>query len=378
MSRDDASDNNLIQDSLFSSSDSQNYFSKPAIALPRFPTTRFQGSKRKILPALFGSLLEIDFDSSLDLFSGSGMVTLLLRQMGKKVDSNDAQLFNVNTAKLFSNISTEELISIDTSKLRDLLHSEPSNNKSYVAGHYKEIFFKHDENTQIDNFAQNLVHLNETERMVFIYAVGQSLLKKRPYNLFHRSNLSMRTKEVERSFGNAVTWETPIEVHAINAINELRKFPFNPNINRNSVFSQNTCDLEPLKNTYDLVYLDPPYINSKGLGVDYSDFYGFLEGLCNYELFAQGDPNYPHKPILKKTSNWLNPVNALNELEQISNKWKRSILFLSYRSDGLPTLEKMSNLLKSCGRKVSIHSAGEYKYALSKNSYNEEIFLIAE
>jgi len=44
-------------------------------------------------------------------------------------------------------------------------------------------------------------------------------------------------------------------------------------------------------NNYDLIYLDPPYLNSKGVGVDYSDFYNFLEGLCDYSLFDKGDNN---------------------------------------------------------------------------------------
>ena len=69
--------------------------------LPRFPSTRYQGSKRKILAELGRIFSEIEFDSVLDLYSGSGMVSLLLRHMGKRVDANDYQLFNQVTARLF-------------------------------------------------------------------------------------------------------------------------------------------------------------------------------------------------------------------------------------------------------------------------------------
>jgi hypothetical protein len=32
-----------------------------------------------------------------------------------------------------------------------------------------------------------------------------------------------------------------------------------------------------------LVYIDTPYISSKGTGVDYLNFYHFCKGLVNYE-----------------------------------------------------------------------------------------------
>jgi len=30
-------------------------------------------------------------------------------------------------------------------------------------------------------------------------------------------------------------------------------------------------------------FLDTPYVNEKGIGVDYADFYHFLDGLVNYK-----------------------------------------------------------------------------------------------
>lgn len=62
-----------------------------------FPTTRYQGSKRKVLPFLFHALKEIEFSQALDLYSGTASVSLLLRAMGKKVHANDYQKYNRNT-----------------------------------------------------------------------------------------------------------------------------------------------------------------------------------------------------------------------------------------------------------------------------------------
>ena len=58
------------------------------------PTTRYQGSKRKILPWLYDCLDRYEFHSVLDAFGGSGMVSCLFKRMGKRVVYNDLYTFN--------------------------------------------------------------------------------------------------------------------------------------------------------------------------------------------------------------------------------------------------------------------------------------------
>jgi len=347
-------------------------------AIPRFPSTRYQGSKRKILPELAAAFEQLQFRTALDLYSGTGIVALLLRYLGVRVDTNDYQRFNQLTADLFLHLTNVEISNIPyKDEMKDLLLLEPLSAGRTVLHSYKDIYFTDAENSEIDRFAQNVVSIPHLRRLLYTYAVGQALTKKRPYNLFHRANISMRQRDVKRSFGNAVTWETSILDHAVKAINELRQFPFAGSASLGNAFCENTTDLSRLPNNYDLIYLDPPYLNSKGVGVDYSDFYNFLEGLCDYSLFDKGDNNYPHRPISKKKSNWLQKDSALVELSAVVEKWSSSIIFLSYRSDGLPTLDQATEVLSSCGRRVEVHSCGEYKYALSRTNTNEEIFLIS-
>ena len=346
--------------------------------LPKFPSTRYQGSKRKILAPLASALQNIPFNSALDLYSGSGVVTLLLRHLKKNVDANDFQRYNCNTAHLFLRLKDVDIGNIPyRNDLAELLKTTPSTAKKSVANNYQGIFFTDEENIEIDHFCQNVSHLDEPRRRLYIHAVGQALMKKRPYNLFHRANLSMRKKDVQRSFGNAVTWETSILDHAVKAIAELEAFPFFESAPGGTAFCQNTSDLSGFPTHHDLVYLDPPYLNSKGSGVDYSDFYGFLDGLCDYDLFDQGDASYPHKPIGKKTSDWQNPETALEQLVNIGKHWSSSILFMSYRSDGCISPQQIIEALSTGGRRTQSHSCGEYKYALSRPSTNEELFLIS-
>ncbi|MBJ6978062.1 DNA adenine methylase [Luteimonas sp. MC1895] len=350
----------------------------PLVALPRFPATRYQGSKRKVLPLLKQTFDRIEFASCIDLFSGTGTVTLLLRLLGKKTLSNDFLAFNRACARLFQTITPELLSGTDhATQLAYLIQYAPLDGPRYVGTNYSGVFFLDEENEQIDRFAQHIRAVEEPLQSLYIYAFGQALLKKRPYNLFHRSNLSMRTKDVKRSFGNAVTWETPAIKHALNAVDELRKFPLGDPIVGSTVMGVNTQNIEDIPNSVDLVYLDPPYVNSRGTGVDYSDFYGFLDGLCDHSLFNKPDHDYPHKPIGRQYSAWIKADSALFELERIRERFSSSVLVMSYRSDGSPGLHQINEVLGAGGRCIEVFSTGGYKYALSQAQGSDEIVIVA-
>lgn len=348
------------------------------IKIPKFPTTRYQGSKRKILGEMAVAFSKLKFSSVLDLYSGTASVSLLLRYMGKKVHANDYLIFNKSVAELFLKVNGSDIkLKECSAELFDLLNTRSDDCGDLVERKYSNIFFKDDENRQIDQFCSNIQRIEGIRKHLYIYAVGQALMKKRPYNLFHRANLHMRTKDVKRSFGNAVTWETSIYEHALKAIEEVSKFPFASSMPLGSTSSFHAKDLNNFSKDYDLVYLDPPYLNSKSVETDYSNFYGFLNGLCQYELFDEGDESYAHKPLLKPNSGWESEEAALVELNRVRKYFDKSIIVLSYRSDGVPTERALKESLSLSDCNVQVGSFGDFKYALSKTDTNEELYLIS-
>ena len=62
----------------------------------RLPITRYYGSKRKLINKIWEALndLQIEFDSVLDLFGGTGVVSYFMAQKGKHVVYNDIFSFN--------------------------------------------------------------------------------------------------------------------------------------------------------------------------------------------------------------------------------------------------------------------------------------------
>jgi len=348
------------------------------LPLSHFPATRYQGSKRRLLAPLAEIFSRYRPGRALDLYSGTATVALLLRLLGWRVVANDFLLYNNATARVLLTGPVADL-SLDRVKqdLHHMLHEAPLWSDALVSKNFASIYFYDDENLQIDRFCQSVMLLPDPLRDFYIYSVGQALLMKRPYNLFHRANLSMRTRDVARSFGNAVTWSKPILGHASKIAQRLLQFPFDTNNTGHLVTSFNTLNLDPLPTEIDLVYLDPPYLNEAGLSVDYCHFYHFLDGLCDYRSFGECNTKYPHRPIALKPSAWASGNSAIEEIGRILMKWPNATMILSYRSDGVPSFENISEVFRQYRRHFQLFDAFDYKYALSNKNGTKEMFLIS-
>ena len=91
---------------------------------------------------------------------------------------------------------------------------------------FKDIYYTDEENLQLDIFHGNIDEYtdNEIKKNVMYYLLFQSLLSKRPYNLFHRKNLYMRLSTVERNFGNKTSWDKSLIDHMLKFRKELIKY----------------------------------------------------------------------------------------------------------------------------------------------------------
>ena len=61
---------------------------------PEFPSTRFQGSKLKIVDWIWDNVKVLEFNSVLDAFGGTGCVGYMFRKNGKQIFYNDSLKFN--------------------------------------------------------------------------------------------------------------------------------------------------------------------------------------------------------------------------------------------------------------------------------------------
>lgn len=338
---------------------------------PKFPTTRYQGSKLKISDWIWENIKDIPFETALDAFGGTSCMSHLLKSKNKQVTYNDILNFNYHIGRALVENRSETLSEEDVD---EILRKHPGREyKTIIQDNFEDIYFLDSENQWLDVVACNIRDMkNDYKKSIAYFALFQSCIIKRPFNLFHRKNLYIRTADVKRNFGNAATWETPFEVC-------FRRFVFEAN---NAIFDNSKkCnainkDVFAIEGNFDLVYIDSPYISSKGATVDYHDFYHFLEGLSDYDNWlSKIDMKSKHRRLRPVKGVWNNPQQILGAFDKLFEKFKNSIIVVSYRSEGIPSVESLENLMAKYKGKVSEVSKVGHKYVLSTTD-NQEILLI--
>lgn len=340
------------------------------------PNTRYQGSKRKLLPYLYEVFTGVGFESALDAFGGTGSVSFLLSRMGKDITYNDILPANCEIAKALLMPGPVRLTEKEILQLFKKRKGRSYNH--YVSEFFSGIYFLDEENDQLDILAQNIANIDDDiTRSEAYYLLFQSMLCKRPYNLFHRANLEMRTREVNRSFGNKATWERPFIEHMKKFYLELA---FARSYNRSSFVEVRKESAFDIEGHWDLVYIDTPYAKSTGQQEsNYFNFYHFLDAIKHYDLIpSEINLNLKHRPFYPANKQWFASCNLQQAFADLFEKFASSSLVISYRDDGYPTPDDIEGLLGKYYHSVSRVVAKEYKYVLStKSQATREIVIVA-
>lgn len=355
--------NNLFQTDLFSA---------PTV-ISKFPTTRYQGSKSKYIDWIWSCVKDLEFHTILDAFGGTSVVSYKMKQKGKKVTYNDILSFNHTIGKALIENGSE---TIDQNDLQLLLSKQDGIiYPDFIEQTFKDVYYTDTENRWLDMIITNINLMNnEYKQALALFALFQSCIIKRPYNLFHRKNLYIRFQEVKRTFGNKVSWDTPFEVHFKNFIREANNAVFS-NSEENFSINKNVLEID---NNFDLVYIDSPYISENGVGLDYLDFYHFLEGIMNYNQWGGLiDHKSKHKRLKLNGSEWSKKDKIEVAFEKLFTQFKDSILVISYRSDGIPSIEQLKSILEKNGKAVTVYESKEMKYVLSTKK-SSEILIVAQ
>lgn len=338
----------------------------------KFPSTRYQGSKAKFADWIWYEISNIPFKTALDAFGGTGSIAYKLKDNGKDVTYNDILPFNTLIGKAI--IENTNTFLLDT-EVDTILTENPSiQYPTFIADNFKDIYYTDEENHWLDVVRYNISQIqNEYKRAIAWFALFQSCIIKRPYNLFHRKNLYVRLMDVKRSFGNKKTWDTPFEIHFRNFVKEANNAVFDNGTNC-YVLNKDALDIE---NKYDLVYIDTPYINEKGVGVDYADFYHFLNGLVYYDNWSSLiDYSSKHHRLMRQYNIWADKEHILEGFKKLIEQFKSSILVFSYRSNGIPSIESLIDILELNGRRCDLRFTKEIKYALS-DIKSKEVLIIS-
>lgn len=337
--------------------------------LPKLaPSTRYQGSKRRILDWIYNNLKDLKFETVLDGFGGTASVSYLFKMMGKKVTFNDILLSNYQTGTA---LIENDSITLTQSDLDFTLKKNGFEYPTFIQDTFRGIYYLNKENKWLDIVAYNIKMLSEKyqgnrlkkKRALAYYALFQASLSKRPYNLFHRKNLYLRKADVKRSFGNKITWEREFPVLFNKFYNGISEKIFSNGLKHKAICK----DILKISKRYsfDLVYLDPPYTRpDEYTPKDYYSLYHFLEGLIDYDNWPERIRwEVKHLDLKKQKSEW--DENKIEKnFDKLFNKFQDSIIVLSYGDPGSPSIEKIKELMGQYKSNISIVRK-EYTYKLN-------------
>lgn len=334
----------------------------------RYPSTRYMGSKNKLLTELWAIASQFKFDTAVDLFSGSGIVGYMLKSHGKAVVSNDYMAMSATFAKAM--IENNDVLLSQEEALGLLV---PSNSVDhFVETKFQGLYFSDDDNRLIDIIRANIKVLkNPYKRAIAMSALIRACLKKRPRGIF--------TYVGQRYDDGRKDLLMPFRTQFLEAIQSINAAVFN-NGKQNKARHGDAMTL----NSKDagLVYIDPPYYSPLSDN-EYVRRYHFVEGLARD---WQGVEIQEHT-VTKKFKSYPTPFSsrkgAAEAFDVLFKHFQESILLVSYSSNSQPTLDEMTAIMAKHKRHVEVLPIN-YKYSFgnqsskigdNKNDVQEYIFV---
>lgn len=308
----------------------------------QFPGTRFMGSKYNILPFIEEALAPLAFDSALDAFSGSTSVAYLLKALGKKVYTNDLLHFSYYTADAL--IANPD-VRLDEDDLQHLLTPHPQA-PTFIQDTFQSLYFSDGDNRLLDHVRTRINELDHPHKKALaLGALVRACLKKRPRGIF--------TYTGERYNDNRPDMRLSLQQHFINAVHEFNEAVFD-NHQENQAFCGDVFALDVCP---DLVYIDPPYYTPNA-DSDYLRRYHFVEGLVRYWEGVEIQAHTQTKKFAKYPTRFEGKESTYQAFQQLFEKFKESILVVSYSSNGLPSKSEIVDMLRQHKRQVTVLQIG--------------------
>lgn len=318
----------------------------------KYPPTRFMGSKSKLLPEIMAVSSRLKFDSVIDLFSGSGIVSYLFKACGKEVFSNDYMAMScVFTSAMVANNRTV----LSEAETESLLCGEPDD--TFVSDTFGGIYFSDDDNHLIDVLRTNIHKLrNKTKKSIALAALIRACIKKRPRGIF--TYVGTRYNDGRKDL------QLPLAEHFRMAVRAVNDAVFD-NGHKNRVRMGDALSFEAEKPS--LVYIDPPYYSPYSDN-EYVRRYHFVEGLArNWKGVT-----IQHETLTKKFKSYPTPFSSKADtvaaFDTLFERFQEHQLIVSYSSNSMPSKEEMLELLRRWKKHVRVFPVA-YRYSFGNQNH---------
>lgn len=308
----------------------------------RYPQIRYMGSKARLVPWIWSVLRDLDFQTALDPFSGSGCVAYLMKCMGKSVTARDFLNFCSVIARALVENNGVRLTEEDLA----FLERYDPRQRHFIERTFDGIFFTVDDLRFLDRTLWNTEQLAcPYKRALAKAALIRSAVKRQPRGVFTVAGDPSRYKDGRRDL------KLSLSQHFREQVGEYNAAVFEgPEVCRAfcaDVFASP-------KDEFDLVYLDPPYVPRSDDNC-YIKRYHFLEGLSCYWRDQELLPGSKVRKIQKKYTPFSYRREAVEAFDRMFGRFSRSIIVLSYSSNGFPDLATLVDMLGRHKSDVTVH-----------------------
>jgi adenine-specific DNA-methyltransferase len=331
-----------------------------------YPRIRYMGSKYRLLPHLAEVFAEVGGHSALDAFSGSGVVSYLLKRQGFSVTANDMLEFSgVLAAAAVVNNSTQ-LTPADVSRIT----GPAADDRDFIRETFTGVFFDPDDLAFLDSAWSHISAMRGHKRALAISALVLSAARKQPRGVFTISGDLSNYDDGRRDL------RMSMRDHFVEHVDDYNRAVFSGPSARVTRIEASQLEMRP----YDVVYLDPPYAPPSDDNCYIKRFH-FLEGLSRY---WDGDTlmlNTLTKKLPKTVTGYSNKRTIVEALRDTFKRFgDAGTIILSYGSNALPGRETIMNLLLEVKRDVEVRAIPHtYHYgthqAAARRSVDEYIFI---
>lgn len=335
----------------------------------QYPATRFMGSKSKLLSEIMSVADNFEYDSVLDLFSGSGIVGYMFKCLGKKVISNDYMAMSATFTKAMIENSSVQLPIEEAKKLMN----KKTKTDHFVQDRFAGLYFTDDDNRLIDILRTNIAKMDdEYKRAIAMTALIRACTKKRPRGLFTYVGLDDKYNDGRRDLQISMEQQFLENVEAVN--NAI----FDNGCANSSIWGDAMSVPGEIP---DLVYIDPPYYSPLSDN-EYVRRYHFIEGLARDWKGVEFQEHTKTKKFKSYPTPFSSREGAKAAFDSLFKKYKDCILIVSYSSNSIPTKEEMVEIMEKYKPHVEVvpvdytYFFGNQKDAKShRNTVQEYLFV---
>jgi DNA adenine methylase/adenine-specific DNA-methyltransferase len=344
---------------------------KPPAGLPAaasraalFPRLRYMGSKYRLIPHLARAFTDLGGVRALDAFSGSGVVSYLLKACGYQVTANDflefpAVITRATVVNQDVTLSPEEIAGIC---------GPAADDRDFIQRTFRGIYFTDADLRFLDSAWSHIDLMSGHRRDLALSALILSAARRQPRGVFTVTGL--RYDDGRRDL------RLPLRDHFAERAAEYNRVVFDSG----QPCTATSCDVFGVPgNGYDVVYLDPPYAPPRDDNC-YIKRYHFLEGLSVYWRGHEPLAGTRTRKLPKRYTPFSYKHTVTDALRSTVRQFSDSALVLSYSSNAVPDAATIEGLLREVKRHVEVreidhtYAFGTHK-AAQRRSAREYLFI---